>query len=316
MKVKPIFIYFIFLAILCAGFVAGARMMGRQGMYLAGGYMLTPALAAFITRLFFHHLHFQDANLRFGRFGDYIRFWLYSLGLAVLTVGLFTLFGAIRWDFSGKIFLGLLEQQFAAAGDDMAGSLPPGFTPRMMLGFFFLGGLTVFNILPGLITGFGEEFGHRGFMFPNLLPGRPWLGLVIGGFIWYLWHQPLALIFPPGPIVPLWQALLTYAAGIIGTIAAHIYFCYIYAKSRSIFVPSVAHIAWNNAAGAFAYFFVVQNQLAATLVQSLIMVPVVVLLYYSREMDVVFEFLSGKTNNPAISPLQEDLAGPALHTGH
>ena len=29
---------------------------------------------------------------------------------------------------------------------------------------FVIGGLTVFNILPGIINGFGEEFGHRGFV--------------------------------------------------------------------------------------------------------------------------------------------------------
>lgn len=315
MRTRSISLYFVFLVLLCAGFVTGARLLGRQAMYLAGGYMLTPALAALLTRLFFHPQHFRDAGLRFGRFGDYIRFWLYSLGLAVLTMGLFTLAGAIRWDFSGSIFLGLLEQQFAAAGDDMAGSLPPGVTPQRMLWFFFLGGLTVFNLLPGLITGFGEEFGHRGFMFPNLLPGRPWPGLLLGGFIWYLWHQPLVLILPPGPAVPLWQTVITHAAGILGTSAAHIYFCYVYAKSRTIFVPSVAHIAWNNAAGAFAYFFVVQDPLVASLVQSLIMVPVVVFLYTSRELDAVFAFLSANLEHPGISPGEGDLTGPLLHTG-
>jgi hypothetical protein len=35
-----------------------------------------------------------------------------------------------------------------------------------MLMIYFVGGLTIFNLVPGIITGFGEEFGHRGFMFP------------------------------------------------------------------------------------------------------------------------------------------------------
>jgi hypothetical protein len=37
------------------------------------------------------------------------------------------------------------------------------FTQQTMLLVFFIGGLVVFNILPGPISGFGEEFGHRGF---------------------------------------------------------------------------------------------------------------------------------------------------------
>ena len=79
MNNKSLIAYLVILALLCAGFVIGAEMMGKQGMYLASGYMLTPAIAAIITRLFFHKQHFKDAYLRFGKFKDYIKFWLVSL---------------------------------------------------------------------------------------------------------------------------------------------------------------------------------------------------------------------------------------------
>lgn len=288
---KTLVAYLIILTLLCAGFVIGARMMGRQGMYLASGYMLTPAIAAIITRLFFYEPHFKDADLRFGKFKDYIKFWLYSLGYVALSFMMFTLAGSIRWDFSGKIFLDLLAQQFAATGRDMAASVPPGFTPQMMLWLFVIGGLTVFNMFPGIVNGFGEEFGHRGFMFPHLSPKKPWVGLIVGGILWYLWHQPLALIVPASAPVPLWQTIATHAAGIIGSICMHTYFCYVYAKSRSIFVPSIAHIAMNNAARSFAYFIVVQDQFTANLVQYLVIIPIVAFLYYRKELDVVFEFI-------------------------
>ena len=42
---KSLIAYLIILILLCAGFVVGARMMGKQGMYLASGYMLTSAIA-------------------------------------------------------------------------------------------------------------------------------------------------------------------------------------------------------------------------------------------------------------------------------
>ena len=303
MKTRPLAIYFVILLILCMGFVIGARMMGRQGVYLAGGYMLTPAIAALITRLFFYKPHFKDAKLRFGRFRDYIKFWVYSLVITAFSYVMFTLFGSIRWDLSGKVFLDLLAQQFAATGQDMLASLPPGFTPEIMLWLFVIGGLTVFNIFPGIISGFGEEFGHRGFMFPLLFPAKPWLGLLLGGFLFYLWHQPLLLVIPPGPEVPLWQTIVTQLGAILGAIATHTYFSYVYAKSRSIFVPSIAHIALNNAARSFSYFVILQNQFTANIVQSMVMVFIVAFLFYRKELIVISEFLSA---NAARQHAQED----------
>ena len=296
MNNKSLIAYLVILALLCAGFVIGARTMGEQGVYLAGGYMLTPAIAALITRIFFHKPRFKGANLRFGRFRDYIRFWLYSLAITVFSFALFTLIGAIRWDFSGQVFLDSLAQQFAATGQDMMASLPEGFTPQMMLWLFVIGGLTVFNIMPGIISGFGEEFGHRGFIFPLLFPNKPILGLVIGGLLWYAWHLPLALIFPAIAPIPVWQTILNHAAAIVGSICTHTYLCYVYAKSRSIFVPSVAHIAMNNASRSFAYFVVIQNQLTANIAQYLVMVLVVAFLYYRKELKVIAEFLSEKVD--------------------
>ena len=82
---KSLIAYFSFLGLLCTAFVIGARLLGRQGVYLAGGYMLTPALAATLTRLFFHSAHFKDAGLRFGRWRDYLRFWVYSLLRLLIT---------------------------------------------------------------------------------------------------------------------------------------------------------------------------------------------------------------------------------------
>jgi membrane protease YdiL (CAAX protease family) len=173
-------------------------------------------------------------------------------------------------------------------------SLPEGFTPQMMLWLFVIGGFTVFNIMPGLISGFGEEFGHRGFMFPLLLPNKPILGLIVGGLLWYAWHLPLALVVPAPTPVPLWQTIIEQAALLVGSICTHTYLCYVYAKSRSIFVPSIAHIAMNNASRSFAYFVVVTNQFNANLAQSFAMVVVVALLFFRKELDVIPEFLSEK----------------------
>src|SRR5262245_14119115 len=156
MKYRPLVIYFVLLVLLSGGVIAGAKALGKEGAYLAQGYMLTPALAALITRLFWYQPGFKDANLRFGRLRDYVKFWIFSLGITALSYALFTLLGSISWDWTGHAFLERLTKQFADAGQDINETLPPGFTPQMMLVIFFVGGLTVFNIIPGIVTGFRE----------------------------------------------------------------------------------------------------------------------------------------------------------------
>jgi len=285
MKKSPLAIYFINLFALCAAVIIGAKMLGQQGAYLAQFYMLTPAIAAVITRLFFYEPKFTDANLRFGKLSDYFKFWIVSICITALSYVFFTLLGGITWDFTGQVFLNRLAEQFAAAGQDINASLPPGFTPMMMLMIFFFGGLTIFNILPGIITGFGEEFGHRGFMFPHLYRIKPWMGIIVGGLIWYVWHLPLALVLPQTAQYPLWQNLLNFIILAVGSIFTFTYLAYVYVKSRSIWVTSLAHIAMNNSAASFSYFAVIQNQVLANVGLTLTMI-VVAVLYFKKELEI------------------------------
>lgn len=154
----------------------------------------------------------------------------------------------------------------------------------MMLMIYFIGGLTVFNILPGIITGFGEEFGHRGFMFPALYRIQPWVGILIGGFIWYAWHWPVALLFPQTSTFTPAQNALNFIILGIGSTCTFTYLAYVYVKSRSVWVTSFAHIVMNNSASAFSYFAVIQNQLLANLGLALTMLIVVAILYYKKEL--------------------------------
>ncbi|MDH4138655.1 MAG: CPBP family intramembrane metalloprotease, partial [Anaerolineae bacterium] len=260
--------------------------------YLAQVYMLTPAIAAILTRLFFYELRFKDANLRFGRITDYVKFWILSLGIMALSYVLFTLLGSIYWDLTGNAFLERLTKQLAASGQDINATLPPGVTPQMMLMIYFIGGLTVFNIFPGILTGFGEEFGHRGFMFPLLYQIKPWVGIVIGGLIWYAWHLPLALVVPQTVDYPLWQTLLNLVMMAIGSVCTFTYLAYVYVKSESVFVTSIAHIVMNNSAASFSYFAVIQNQVLANLGLTLTMIVVIAILYFKKELDAFAKYFA------------------------
>ena len=304
MENRSLAVYFIILLVLCAAVIVGARMWGQQGAYLAQVYMLTPAVAAIFTRLFFYSPRFKDANLRFGRVRDYLKFWLLALAITALSFGIYTLLGAISWDITGNAFLERLAEQFAATGQDLNASLPSGFTPHMMLMLYFVGGLTIFNIIPGIITGFGEEFGHRGFMFPLLYRINPWVGLVIGGLIWYVWHLPLSLLIPQPFEYPLWQTSLNLVVLAIGSICTFTYLAYIYVKSESVFVTAIAHITLNNAAISLSYFVIVQNQLLANLGTTLTMIIVIGILYYKKELDIFAEYFqvghSGLLTQPTL----------------
>jgi membrane protease YdiL (CAAX protease family) len=289
MKHKSLMTYLIILAILCAVYIIGARMLAEQGAYLAQGYMLTPAVAALIVRLFFYKPGFKDANLRFGRARDYLKFWLIALGITALSYVIYTLIGAIRWDFSGEVFLARLAEQFAATGQDINHTLPPGFTPRMMLWISAIGGVTVFNVIPGIITGFGEEFGHRGFMFPALYRIKPWVGFVIGGLIWFVWHIPVSLMLPQPAEVPLWMTFTNTLLMAVGSICTFAYLAYVYVESGSVFVTSIAHIAMNNAAASIGYFVILQNQILANLGLTLTML-IVVSFMQAKKMFVSADF--------------------------
>ena len=137
-------------------------------------------------------------------------------------------------------------------------------------------------MLPGIITGFGEEFGHRGFMFPALYRINPWMGFIIGGLIVFAWHLPLVLLTPQAGNPTIWLRMLNISLLAIGTIFAHTYLAYVYVKSKSIFVTSIAHISMNNAVASLSYFIIVQNQVLANLGLTLTMLIVVSVMYTKK----------------------------------
>jgi membrane protease YdiL (CAAX protease family) len=169
--------------------------------------------------------------------------------------------------------------------------LSPGFTPQMMLWVFTIGGLTVFNIMPGLISGFGEEFGHRGFMFPALYRIKPWIGFIVGGLLWFAWHVPISFMIPQTVEMPVCASILNYLILAVGSVCTFAYLAYVYVKSGSVFVTSIAHITMNNAAASLSYFVIIQNQTLANLGLTLTML-VVVAIMVAKKMFAFGEFSS------------------------
>jgi membrane protease YdiL (CAAX protease family) len=290
MKKKPLTAYFSLIIFLSASFIIGMKVMGKSGYYLAGFYMFGPAIAAIISRLFFYENKFKDAHLGFGRLRDYLRFWGITIGIIVLSYLMFTLFGSVSWDFSGDTFLVQLEEQMTLSGQDI-NDLPAGLTPKMMLIIFFVGGLTIFNV-PLILIGFGEEFGWRGFMFPQLYQIRPWIGFVLGGLLWFAWHIPLFFIMPNTVDFTPWQHMLNAVILALGTICTFVFFAFVYVRSGSIWIASFVHAVFNNGSRSFSYLAKVEDQIMANLALTVTMAIIVGIMYIRKDFKVFPEFFS------------------------
>jgi len=119
-------------------------------------------------------------------------------------------------------------------------------------GILMLGELIVrilFNAITGVIMvsllAFLEEIGWRAWMLPRLIKRLDVKqGVFVGAVVWDLWHVPFML---SGILylkdVPTYLILLTNPPGIIG---AGIVLSWLWLKTRSIWIVSIAHGALNN----------------------------------------------------------------------
>jgi uncharacterized protein len=118
--------------------------------------------------------------------------------------------------------------------------------------------IVVSNILPiftlrfvaTLIPAFGEEFGWRGYMLPRLsiLYGAK-KGLIIHAFIWWFWHLPVLIsVGIKSTLVGekvFFNVLLIMLISIIPSMFHAIIFAFIWTKSKSIWVVTAYHSAFD-----------------------------------------------------------------------
>ncbi len=111
---------------------------------------------------------------------------------------------------------------------------------------FFVANLVLSHIvflIGGSLLTIGEELGWRGYMQEAFLRkfGLVW-GFIIAGAIWGYWHLPIILMgynFPNNPIV---GALLLMP---LSTMSIGLFLGWIYLRSRSIWMPALAHTSIN-----------------------------------------------------------------------
>ncbi len=111
---------------------------------------------------------------------------------------------------------------------------------------FFIANFTLSHIVflvGGSILTLGEELGWRGYLQEKLLRnyGLIW-GFILLGAIWGYWHLPIILMGYNFPSQPVLGALLLMP---VGTIFLGIFLGWIYLRSKSIWMPALAHASLN-----------------------------------------------------------------------
>ena len=194
-----------------------------------------PALAAYVTRRFVTREGFGDAGLalRASSWPYLLAAWLLPLiilafkvveaGVASIAHPDLSLLPALRGLVSGRRLPAHLPANLGML-----------VVPQLMI--------TALVATPVL---WGEEFGWRGYLQQRLSPNRPGHAALSTGVIWGLWHLPLIVLgydFPGHPA-------LSMTIFIGSTILLSVIFGWLFARTNSIWVPSLAHSA-TNAVGA------------------------------------------------------------------
>lgn len=113
------------------------------------------------------------------------------------------------------------------------------------LAFFalnFVLSLFVQSLLGSLAT-IGEEFGWRGYLQEKLIRKYGLNGgLILLGVIWGYWHLPIGLMGWNFPNHPVLGALILTP---LSTVFIGIFLGWLYLRSKSIWMPTLAHAAWN-----------------------------------------------------------------------
>ena len=180
------------------------------------------------------------------------RFWLAAwFGPAVLT-----LLGAV-------LYFAVFPSRLDTSGSWLATAYGGRWTPEALkteLGvtttsYLIQNGLLAVTLAPlaNMIPAVGEEAGWRGYMMPRLKERLGLLnGRLLGGIIWGVWHWPLMLL------VGYEYGMDYLGAPVLGLVVWCV-FCFamnslldlLYEKTSCIWVPAIAHGAFNAVAALF-----------------------------------------------------------------
>jgi len=232
-------IYWIYLAV-----VFVLTYLWQLVIYFTGGInspllpimMLFPALVAIAFRII--------NKEGFRNIGWGLRMWWYVIPSVLVPLAIVASLAAI---FSILDWATLSDKHFVFKDSLLTIQKIPMILGNQAQGLAFFGlnlalSLFVQSLLGSVVT-IGEEFGWRGYVQEKMIQ-RFGLnrGLILLGVIWGYWHLPIGLMGWNFPNQPILGALILTP---ISMIFLGIYLGWLYLRSKSIWMPTLAHAAVN-----------------------------------------------------------------------
>ena len=239
------------------GLASYVALQGKTQLFqlIMVGCMFAPLLAVLLSGIGLKGMGW-GLELK-GKWGWLLAAWLVPIGLSLLGALLYFLVFPGQADFSGEPYR---AQLVAAAGEagavEAVAELEAKGISLQILGLISIAQAVTYAPLINTFAALGEEVGWRGAMLPRLKRrfGKTG-GRLLGGVIWGVWHWPVMILagynygmqYWGAPVLgPLLFCLVTVALGTL--------FDLLYEKSGSIWIPSLAHGAFNAAAGIPSLF--------------------------------------------------------------
>jgi len=240
---KPRFFFYFFfgLVVVFAGLILWALIDPSRTIMvsaLSGGANMLALMALVTIRMISNSEEFERALLVGGKLKDWLLWGAGFIAFYLVASGLNMVFNlGVRPDLQ-EILIQL----------QVPGALSPqAFFVLMVVQTVFLGSLL------GIIFGFGEEFGWRGFLQSELFKMGRLRGVLFLGLIWGIWHYPLIWMGHNYPGQPVQGTLLMT----VYIICLGIVLGYVMLKTGAIWLVAFLH-ALNNQVIAFLNSFVYQ----------------------------------------------------------
>lgn len=239
-------------------------------LQITGGQQIYSQIALGVTALmlvFLVILRFVAKGDTFNRVGlgfGHPKYWLiYGLGiflLYALTTGLNALFGIGSTKNMQMVLL----------------SMPGGMPPVVVLLILAIQTILIGPFL-GLMMGFGEEYGWRGYLQSELIKMGKKRGILLLGIIWGIWHWPIIWMGHNYPGEPVWGTLLmTVYTVFLGFILG-----YAVLKTGSVWLAAFLHALNNQAAGYFMGFIYTPDSAIFSFSMGVYMlIPMLVILFF------------------------------------
>ena len=170
--------------------------------------------------------------------------WFGSALLAALGAALYYLLFPAALDLSGA----MLSAQLGEAGLQQMEA--QGLSMKALL-LIQLAQALSYAPLVNTFFALGEEVGWRGFLYPRLKERFGVAkGRLLGGLIWGVWHWPVMILAGYNYGTEYWGApVLGPLVFCLGTVALGVLFDLLYEKTDCIWIPALAHGAFNAAGG-------------------------------------------------------------------